>query len=111
MTLLLALILRRIPRPVTRDRARIDANIGPCDHARVLGRQKNRGPTIVAGTRQLLHRYALPKRLESILELIAAAANLPPPARCPLDRLRRIGRRRRKTVYANPVLDQFHRGR
>src|SRR5271166_296518 len=101
MTVLLALLLRRIPRPVTRNRARIDANIGPRDHARVLGRQKNRGLGIVARTRQLLHRYAFAKRLESIPQLIAAAADLPPPARRPLDRLRRIGRRRRKTVDAN----------
>src|SRR5271170_2868811 len=110
MTLLLTL-LRWIPRPVTCNRARIDANIGSRDHARVLRRQKSRGPAIVAGTRQLLHRYAFPKRLESIFQLIAAAANLPPPARCPLDRLRRIGRSRRKTINANPVPDQFHRRR
>src|SRR3984885_7788290 len=111
MTLLLALLLGRIPRPLTRDRARIDANIGARDHARVVRRQKYRGLAIVAGTRQLLHRYAFPKRLESIPELIAATANLAAPSRCPLDRLRRIGRRRRKTVDANPVPDQFHRGR
>src|ERR1700683_736754 len=111
MTLLLTLLLGRIPRPVTRERACIDENIGPRNHARVLRCQKNRGLAIVAGARQLLHRHAFPKRLESIPQLIAAAPNLPPPPCSPLDRLRRIGRRRRKTVDANPVPDQFHRGR
>src|SRR5271154_4339367 len=110
MTLLLTL-LRWIPRPVTCNRARIDATIGSRNHARVLWRQKNRRPAIVAGTRQLLHRYAFPKRLESIPELIAAAANLPPPPCCALDRLRRIGRSRSKTINPNPVPDQFHRRR
>src|SRR5216684_979352 len=105
-----ALLVRRIPGPVTRDRARIDAKVGARDHLGVVRREKCHGPSIVARARQLLHRHAPAKRFERLLELIAVADRAAPSSGA-LQRLRRIGRGRCQAVDADAVRDQFHRGR
>src|ERR1700722_16260530 len=104
------LLVRRIPRPVTRDRARIDAKIGPRDHAGVVRREKYRRTSVIARVRQFLHRHAFAKWFECIFQLIATT-DLAAPSRGALERLGGIGRRRREAVDADTVRDEFHRRR
>src|SRR5260370_2183756 len=44
------LLVRRIPVPVTRNRASVDPKIDPGDHAGVIRCEKNRGASVVAPT-------------------------------------------------------------
>src|SRR5580693_2319123 len=99
-----------IPGPVLRDRARIDAKIDPRDHRRVVGSEKRDGFSIVIWTRQFLHRHAIAKWIERLLDPIRllAAERFAAPSRGALERFRRISRRRREAVDANAVPNQFH---
>src|SRR5258708_19964398 len=80
------LLVSRIPCPVTRNRAGINAKIGSRDHAGVVRREKYRGVPVVARSGQLLHRYSRAKLLEHLLVSFLIGHFTAPPS-CPSDQL------------------------
>src|ERR1700688_1840999 len=65
--MLSALLVSRIPGPITRNRAGINAKISSGDHGGIVRREKHCGASVVARTRQLLHRHPSAKRVERLL--------------------------------------------
>src|SRR5207245_4572146 len=84
----------RDPRPVLRQRSRVDAQVQPGDHLGVVGGEEHRGLRVVPGAGQAIHR-------EHLLEVERTAARLrpgPTPAGRAREAFLDVGPRRRQAV-------------